>query len=179
MTENKADIEPDRQVRRKLLRGSFAAPAVLTVYSGGAAATSVGSCLVKANNNPITGDSITVTGADDQLLRYQLWMVTGPGSSGVKSYWIKGADLSPFVRNSQQPFLSSSQYQQFDIANNVLVSNTITTTQPGSTNSTFTPSMKYVVLRIDKTGAVVGAGATGTGAPVGDSCWNSFALATH
>lgn len=179
MTENKADTQPNRQARRKLLRGTFATPALLTVYSGGASAASIGSCLVKANNNPITGSSITVTGADDQLLRYQLWMVKGSGNSGVKSYWIKGADLTPFVRNSQPPFLSSSQYQQFDIANNALVSNTITTTQPGGKNETFTLSMKYVVLRIDKTGAVVGAGATGTGAPVGDSCWNSFALATH
>ena len=72
MTENKADTQPDRQARRKLLRGTFAAPAVLTVYSGGAAATSVASCLVNANGSPVIS-GIGVTSADDTLLRYQLW----------------------------------------------------------------------------------------------------------
>ena len=177
MTENKADIEPDRQARRKLLRGTFAAPAVLTVYSGGAAATSVGSCLVKANNNPITGNSIAVTVADDQLLRCQLWGLFKDGNRIAVSYWIRGVDLSAFVRAQQTPFLLSTQFQQFDVTNNVLSgSPTTTPDQPGYR---FLAVSKYVVLRIDKNGAVVGAGAGTNGAPVGDSCWNSFAMATN
>ena len=177
MTQLHQDLHADGKRRRKLLRGTFAAPAVLTVYSGGAAATSVGSCLVKANTVPTTS-GIGVTSADDVLFRYQLWgLVNDTNSANISSYWIRGTDLSVFIRNAQMPFLSSSEYQQFDVLNNLLFG-IATTTVPSQSGFTFQPVPNWVVLRINGTGALVSAGGAGGGAPVGDSCWNSFFLAS-
>ena len=177
MTDNSPDIRPHGKARRKLLQGSFAAPAVLTVYSGGAAAMSVSHCLVKANASPTTS-GVGVTTADDQLFRYQLWAVVKNSNMRVQSYWIRGADLTVFIRASQQPFLTSNQFQQFDITTVNALSGMPTTTQPNGAGETFQQVSKYVVLRVNSTGALVGAGGSGNGAPVSDSCWNSFALST-
>ena len=178
MTDKSPDIQPHGKARRKLLRGTFAAPAVLTVYSGGAAATSVSHCLVNANASPTTS-GVGVTSADDLLFRYQLWALVHNGhTADVLSYWVRGSDLTVFIRASQPPFLQSSQFQQFDTTANALLSATVTTTQPSDPGSTFQRVSKYVVLRVNSTGALVSAGGSGSGAPVSDSCWNSFALST-
>lgn len=178
MTDKDPDIKPQGNARRKLLRGAFAAPAVLTVYSGGASAASVSHCLVNANVSPTTS-GIGVTSADDLLFRYQLWaLVDNSNSANVLSYWIRGADLAAF-NFAGPPFLSSTQFQQFDITSNALVPGTVTSTQPATAGFTFQQVSRYVVLRVDSTGALVSAGGTGSGAPVSDSCWNSFALGPH
>lgn len=174
MNNSKQDLQPDAKARRKLLRGAFGAPAVLTLYSGGArAASSVSTCLVRANSTPLTS-GIGVANADDILLRVRLYgLVNGGGN--VSTYWIRGADLSALQRNGQRPFLTSQQFQRFDVANNVLVAGTVTNAEPTAAGRTFKATNQYVVLRVSSTGQVVGAGATGAGgAPVGDSCWNSF-----
>lgn len=175
MTDKDLDIKPQGNARRKLLRGAFAAPAVLTVYSGGASAASVSHCLVNANISPTTS-GIGATNSDDSLFRYQLWGLVD-SSSNVVSYWIRGQDLMPFMRASQLPFLQNGQFQQFDITTNSLVG-PVTATQPNGTGLTFQQVVKYVVLRVNSTGALVSAGGAGSGAPVSDSCWNSFALST-
>ena len=177
MTDKDLDIKPQGNARRKLLRGAFAAPAVLTVYSGGASAVSVSHCLVNANVSPLTS-GIGASNADDLLFRYQLWgLVNSIGRE--YSYWIRGSELTGLIHAAQQPFLSASQYQQFDvIGSNGLVAGSVTVVQPTRSGYTFQRVSKYVVLRVNNTGAVVSAGSTGSGAPVSDSCWNSFAAAT-
>lgn len=183
MNSNKQEPQPDpyahTHARRKLLRGSFAAPVVLTVYSGSAqAAISAEACLVHANAAPITS-GLGVTSADDVLFRYQLYgLVDNSNSSNILSYWISGAELASFVRGGQVPFLTVTQFQQFDISANALITGTITSATPSQVGYTFAKVDRYVVLRISSTGQVVGAGGTGGGAAVGDSCWNSFAIAT-
>lgn len=164
--------------RRRLLQGTFAAPAVLTVFSGSAqAASSINGCLVRANASPITS-GIGPTSADDVLFRYQLWgLVDNSNSTMVKSYWIKGADLVPFIRNAQSPFLASGNFQQFDTSANVLTGSA-TGTEPSMAGFTFQRVELYVVLRISNTGQLVGVGSATSGAPVSDSCWNSFAMGT-
>jgi hypothetical protein len=171
--------KPDGHARRKLLRGAFSAPAVLAVYSGGAhAAGTFNRCLVRANTSPATA-GIGVTTADDTLFRYQLWgLVSNTDATSVLSYWIRGQDLVTMQRASQFPFLLPAQYQQFDITTNALSAIAPTAVIPAQTGYTFKQVTQYVVLRINGTGQVVGAGATGTGAPVSDSCWNSFAINT-
>jgi hypothetical protein len=177
---NMPDLKPDARARRKLLRGTFAAPAVLTLYSGGArAASSIATCLVKTNTNPIT-TGLGLTTADDMLLRVRLWGLVNNG--GVSNYYIRGADLVDLQRNGLSPFLTSTQYQQFAVTNTVSTTNRLvgspTGTLPSQPGRTFQATNQYAVLRVNSAGQVVGAGLTGSGSAVGDSCWNSFAIGT-
>ncbi len=73
MIEQNRDLDHNGSARRKLVRGVFAVPAVLTLYSGGAsAATSANSCLVKRNLSPI---ALAPTSSDDMYFRYRLWVI--------------------------------------------------------------------------------------------------------
>lgn len=175
--------------RRRLVRGTFAAPAVLTVHSGSAlATTSLGSCLRKANLAPVT-QPVTDSASTDVYFRYKLWAfvrianptLTYPLGSvrTADGYWIKGAELAVYVRSGQTPFLGSSSWQKFDLTTNALTT-TVQTTTP--TTGSATPSnwqlqqvSKFVSLRVSGTGALTGAGASGSGSAVSNSCWNSFA----
>ena len=178
MTDDKQDIPPNSNTRRKLLRGSFAAPVVLTVHSGAAqATTSVGACLARANANPLTSGT-GVKGVEDTFFRYKLWaLVKSNNPNVIFSYWVVGSELSVYKRNSQSPFLDSGKYQQFDLANNVLISNVVSAA-PTKTDYTFKVISKWVVLRVNSSGKIVSVGSAGGGAPVSDSCWNSFAVAS-
>ncbi|MGE5168822.1 MAG: hypothetical protein ACM3JC_00480 [Rudaea sp.] len=173
MTEEKQGVSPSDSVRRKLVRGAFATPAILTLYSGGArAATSANVCLVNANNAPASAPSPSST--DDAWFRYRLWVIRHNGNDNIVSSWIKGADLT--VWNTT--FISSGQWWQFNVATNQL-SGTATTVAPTPGGGEYGPVQtgSYVVLRVDASGNIVGAGAGTAGAPVGDSCWGSFAVA--
>lgn len=176
--------------RRKLVRGTFAVPAVLAVHSGSAlATTSLGTCLRKANLSPRT-EPVTTTAGADNIFRYQLWAyvrVAGATSTSplgsvreADGYWIKGADLTPFVRNSQTPFVTNGAWQKFSPTTNALVgSSQLTTPTCGSSvpsNWNLQRVAQFVSLRVSSTGQIVGAGSTGGGgSAVGNSCWNSFA----
>ena len=73
MKHDKHDMQPTVSARRRLIRGAFAAPALLTLHSGSArAASSLGMCLVKANTSPAT---FAAASADDNTFRYQLHTV--------------------------------------------------------------------------------------------------------
>jgi hypothetical protein len=177
VTEENQGVSPRDSARRKLVRGAFAAPAILTLYSGGArAATSANVCLVNANNAPAPAPSPSST--DDTWFRYRLWVIRHNGNNNIVSAWIKGADLS--VWNTT--FISIGQWWQFDLGTNQL-SGTATTVAPTAGGGEYGPVQigpyggPYVVLRVDASGNVVGAGAGTAGAPVGDSCWGSFAVA--
>jgi hypothetical protein len=179
---NLPDLKPDARARRKLLRGTFAAPAVLTLYSGGArAASSIATCLVKTNTNPIT-TGLGLTTADDMLLRVRLWGLVNGGGNNVSTYYIRGADLVDLQRNGLAPFLTSTQYQKFAVTTTASTTNRLvgspTGTRPSQAGRTFQATNQYAVLRVNSAGQVVGAGLTGSGSAVGDSCWNSFAIGT-
>ncbi len=175
VSELERDFDTQPSARRKLVRGVFAAPAILTLQSGSAfAATSAGSCLVKQNLSPSTQPA---TAADDTWFRYQLWVVKNNGGQ-IESSWIKGADLSVYVRAGQTPFLSNGQWQQFDLATNALLGSPALSPPSIGINQTLTQTGSWVSLRVNSTGALVGAGVSGTGSAVSDSCWNSFAAAT-
>jgi hypothetical protein len=178
VTEKTQDLDPKRSARRRLMRGAFAAPAVLTLYSGSAtAATSILNCVARQNGarvNPVPG----VVTADDNYLRYQLWaLVQSANSTVVDSYYIKGADLAVLVRLGQTPYLASTQWQQFNISTNV--AGTISTTTPALSGYVLQRVNQFVVLRVDAGGKIVGAGDGTDGSAVGDSCWTSFAAGTN
>ena len=149
--------------RRRLIRGAFVAPTVLTLYSGGAlaAASSKLRCIASQNVAPITtGAAIAVDTTNSTYVRVQLYVVGG-------IYYVRGQDL-PVARVNSLP--TTSQAQTFDIGTNAL------TGSPVSTPAGLAPATQYAVLRIDSTGTVVGVGAGSGGSAIGKSCWTSFTI---
>lgn len=177
MTEKSNDPGLKDGARRKLVRGVFAVPAVLTLHSGSAlAATSANSCLVRQNLSPITNEP--PASFDDRFFRYQLLDVRPRGGGTPQSSWISGADLDPFKRAGNKPFLGRTYWQQFDPVSNKLVGTPTLSPPPYDSATQELARGKFVVLQVDKMGDIVGAGASGSGSAVGDSCWNSFATRT-
>lgn len=164
--------------RRKLVRGAFAVPAVMTLHNGSAfAASSAAACLV--NQNLSAQGAPTWVAADDSWFRYQLWVIRKTMTpTQILSYWINGAELSPYVRANQLPFLPTGSWQGFDIATNAFVNSAIATTPSYNNSCQLVKAGPWVVLRVNGQGAIVGAGASGQGSAVSDSCWNSFAIQT-
>ncbi len=154
-----------RAARRKLVRGVFAAPAIMTVCSGSALATTSS---MRCLSNQVTGNPMTlpVSNALDNYCRVRLWET---GTSPSVAYWIKGADLQVYKRTNNTVYISSTDWQQFNI----------TTNQTGATQGaapvSCIQSSKYAVVRFNAAGNVVGVGATPTGSSaVAGTCWASF-----
>jgi len=163
MSEKQQESGETVSARRRLIRGAFVAPTVLTLYSGGAlaAASSKLRCVASQNAAPITtGPAIAVDTTNSTYVRVQLYVVNGV-------YYVRGADL-PALRAAGLP--SASQAQIFDITSNAL------TGSPVTTPNGLAAATQYAVLRIDATGAVVGVGAGSGGSAIGKSCWTSFTI---
>ena len=204
--------------RRKLIRGAFAAPALMTVCSGSAfAVASHLRCLENAQNSP-TPPAPWGSDVIDGYSRVQLVMVretprktlsgseasiaennervTAGTASGMYSPDMKdkppkdSADAAPasgtppvseryFVRGDDPIFSryrassrlsSSSQWQEIDI----------NTYQPLGTpveppNGTVKLVEKYVIVRYDADGVIVGFGSGGEGAMASAACLFSVA----
>ncbi|MCY7315564.1 MAG: hypothetical protein LH480_08065 [Rubrivivax sp.] len=154
--------------RRKLVRGIFAAPAIMTVCSGSAfAASSSLRCLSnQVVNNPTT---MPVTTALDSWLRVQLWS-TGDGSKkSPYLYYVSGADLQTWKRPSTSVYLGSSQWQLFNINTNS------SGVQVGAPSGAVRCS-QYAAIRFDANGNVVGVGTGAAGSTaLPGTCWTSFA----
>lgn len=181
MTEKLLEPQPRDGARRKLVRGAFAMPAVLTLHSGSALANaSATRCLVNQNRAALT---LAATDAADNYFRYQLWVIKD-GAGVAQSYWIKGADLTAYVRAQQAPFVTGGQWWQFNPAGgyNVIVGSATTTAPTPIVGGSLSRAARWVALRVSSTGKIVGAGASdvsGTGSAVGYySCWQSFASQT-
>jgi len=148
----------------------------MTLHSGSSlAATSAATCLVRQ----LTAVTPVQTPGDDPYFRYRLWVIRKKRDQVVESYWIKGQDLAAFARNGQMPFLGSTSWQGFAISTNMLAAGGPSVMEPSYRSSReLVQEGPYVVLRVDSQGGIVGAGASGTGSAVSDSCWNSFAIQT-
>lgn len=162
--------------RRKLIRGSFAVPAVLTLQHGGAlAASSINACLVRQNRYPATQFAAP---SDDVWLRYRLWGYTHPTNGMIApaaGLWIRGSDLSAYAVNGNSIWLSQNAFQRFELSTNSLVTPVVLTQPPGPQGFAWARVNVWVSLRVDQNGNLTGAGSTGAGSAVSDSCWNSFA----
>jgi hypothetical protein len=174
------NFSPRASARRKLVRGAFAVPAMMTLRSGGALAATSVSCVANQVSSPATPPTV-VTSNDGSWLRVQLRALVNPGGNirTQDGYWIQGSDLNAFVVPGQTPFLNSTQFQRFDIVQNEFLGSA-TTTAPAHGGFTLQPVNKFVSLQVTSTGAIVGAGASTVSSPssaVSGSCWNSFFLA--
>jgi len=157
--------------RRKLVRGVFAAPAILTVCSGNAiAAQSSLRCLA---THVADGTSITpkVNGSLDSWSRVQLSKATDG------KFYVSGTQVSSVFTTSNSFYPAVGTWLEINGTSGALATtgaytSANPTTPPGATLSYSPP--KYVVVRFDGAGNVTGIGTAGIGANVGASCWTSF-----
>ncbi len=174
MSNESTGLNAKGSARRKLIRGSFAVPAVLTLYNGGAmAATSINNSLKRQNNHPVTKYT---SSSDDLWFRDRLW---GWVKNGDVKYgaglWIKGSGLVRFRVQGNSVWLPSNGFQRFDRMTNSLVGNVVYDIPSGPPEYKLVQVNHWVSLRVDANGNLTGAGSTGSGSAVADSCWNSFA----
>ena len=152
---------PRHSARRKLIRGVFAAPAVLTVASGSAfAAASNLRCISQTTFPPVT----TTAGADT-FYRLQVKQIAS------KTY-VLGSDIAKDIRDKVSVYMTTTQMHEFNVALNQTVG------MPLAAASTPTPQTQasFAAIRFSPTGAVIGVGSAGApGGAASGSCWNSFA----
>jgi hypothetical protein len=161
--------------RRKLLRGAFAAPAVLTLHSAGAttAASSSLRCLTNQVNGINSTKTVPVSNTLDTWLRVPLF-TTGDGSTLTPfKYYIKGSDVTPFQRPGRSCFITALQSWEFDITTNTQVGSVLEGLPTGLSTGN---CGKFAAVRFDAFGNVTGCGTgpTGTAAMPG-TCWASAA----
>jgi hypothetical protein len=175
----KAKIEgrPDKgSARRRLIRGAFAAPAVMTLYSGSVAAASI----LCTDKTPTTVPVVTTSAALDTYLRYQLYGLVrnGNGIQGgtIHSYYIKGEELKLFP-GVDLLFLSKiGMWQRFDFASKTL-DGTILDREPSEPSHTLMKVDQYVALRVDSEGHIVDVGSGSSGSFASESCAGSLYIA--
>ncbi len=156
--------KPNLAARRKLVRGVFAAPAIMTVCSGNAFAnTSNLRCL--ARNVNVNTNATPKVGGLDTWTRVQLHQ------SGT-SYYVSGTHVSSVFVNSNSVYPAVGSWLQIDGTTGAAIGS-VTTTTPSNPMLNYT-NPQYVVVRFDALGQVTGVGMAGNGANVGASCWNSF-----
>ncbi len=163
MKQDKHDMQPAVSARRRLIRGAFAAPTVLTLYSGGAMAANSSAlrCVVNQNNVPVSPVPLVST-TNSTYFRVQLHAV----STSPAVLYVRGDSL-PAARIGTLP--TNSQAQVFSITSNTF------TAAPVATPANLAAQNQWAVLRVDSTGNVVGVGASGSGgSAIFQSCWTSF-----
>ncbi|HMO47440.1 MAG TPA: hypothetical protein PKB14_15580 [Rubrivivax sp.] len=186
MNENMNDGVARAGARRRLIRGAFSAPAVLTLYSGSVAAASV----LCSEKTPV--DVPLVTSAEDTFLRVQLWGLIKKSNNKVESYWVQGSaeELVGRVTRAFQPKNGEWQRMATDWSGNPtgMTEGACTSLKPGSSKDSKSPKdkdkdkgyrfervNKWVVLRVDSHGSIVGVGGSGPGLLASDSCAASLA----
>ena len=190
---NHNNNEPTVKVsaRRRLVRGVFAAPAALTLYSGGAFAATSMTCVAKdvaagALPTAITGE---VGPGSEVFIRVQLHALSKPILGVTKiSTWVRGDDVVALQKTGATSFLLSGQWICFTNPDGLDVTGPIIPT-PGQIigftpvadggGSTFAQNGIWVALRIDASGNIIGIvdllANPGDGAfGVHKSCWTSF-----
>jgi hypothetical protein len=160
---------PNQQqaARRKLVRGVFAAPALMTVCSGSALA-SQSSIRCLARHVSDNTDVMPKVGSLDNWTRVQLHKA----SDG--KFYVSGSHVASVFTTSNSVYPAVGTWLQINGTAGTPVGSPSTTMPAGSTLGYTTPPPKYVVVRFDTAGNVTGVGTAGTGSNVGASCWNSF-----
>jgi hypothetical protein len=169
MDSNTPDADAKTRARRRLLRGSFSVPAVLTLASGSALAATSTTCLAKATKEsstaPLTNGSPTDTFLRVRLVAYTVGSTT--------KHAVTRLSFGAIPVNTAF-WTSSVAWQEFDVAQNKVVAGT---EQTGAIPGTTSTSNYYVALRLNASGEIVGVGLSGSGSVVGSSCWTSMKMA--
>jgi len=175
MNETRNESSVRVSARRRLIRGAFAAPAVLQLYSGGALASASNARCVA--NQVAYPQFPTATTVPDVWVRVRLWTV---GSGANLSAWVRGSDVTALVNGlSLYSYLPSAQWQCFvaGTACGYAVGDLLSI-PPTKSGSTLAQNGSYVAVRVDSSGkiiGVVGLGGSGGSAVRLATCWASFA----
>ena len=161
---DKPTPSPQASARRRLLRGAFSAPAVLTLYSGSAMATSSNLRCIRPTHDtpPVSSDDRTkYAGATWMRVRLRI-----DYSGGQARYWVAGSDLpDAFRKTGTRP--AKGTFHRYHISTNTMETSS-SNVHPQSYAD------KYAVIRVDKDGKIETVGHSHLGTPVSASCWNSI-----
>jgi len=113
---------PDRDTfisaRRRLVRGVFAAPAALTLYSGSVAARSVQNCVASQVTNSPDLPGTPTDSMGSTYVRVQLQKFRGYNGATLLtnrySRWIRGSDVVALQASGRTVYLSGTQWQLYD-----------------------------------------------------------------
>ncbi len=155
--------------RRRLVRGAFSAPAVLTLYSGSALATASLTCRTKAFADqatvPISGVTVPTTG---------IWLRVQAYKRGT-IYYIKGSDVKALATSlpggTGSSYLSVSLWQDVTTSGYPTVASFVNP-QPVA------DAGKFVAMKINAAGGVVGfSGSSASNyAMMSIGCWSSIVM---
>lgn len=158
------------------MRGAFAAPVALTLCSGSAFAMASNlRCVANQVDNPVYPGPVS-SPLVDVYLRVQLHTL-GNGV-GNMSTWVSGADIVLLKGVSgATTYLSSTQWHCYSAgpASGYTVNQKLEI-PPSRPGSTLQQNGKYVAVRVDRNGNIVGVvGIDGrNGSAIARTCWTSF-----
>ncbi len=175
---DRPDSVSDKGVgRRRLLRGSVAVPAVMTLVSGSALATSSLTCAQKLNLDPKTAGT---SPSGSVWIRVPVWQKRV--SSSRFALFVSGSDIASLLPPGGS-YLSTGQWQCFQITGTSFgySAGAIYTTSQATAISSLTMSKvtgAFVAVRVDGTGKVVGVEPHSSAhSAMSTSCWTSFGAA--
>ena len=155
--------------RRRILRGTFAAPAVMTLASGSTFAGTSLTCVARQQTSPITAP----VAPDNTWLRVPVW-VSRNGSSGNYGKLVKGSEVASLLPPGGS-YLLTNEWQCvaiFGTGSGYTVGQK--TTSPSPTPQLTSP-VEYVAVRVDAAGKIVGVqGVSTANTALHVSCWTSF-----
>jgi hypothetical protein len=109
----------------------------------------------------------------DGYLRYQLWGLEQNRDRRKVDYFVQGSDLDGWLRSGNfAP--RAGQWQKFDLEQKKLVGEVLRI-EPKNFGCTFKRVEKYVVLRVDSSGAITCVG-DGAGQLLAESCAASLGI---
>ncbi len=150
--------------RRKLVRGVFAAPAIMTVCSGNAFANT-------SNLRCLARNVTDMTNATPKVGSLDTWTRVQMHQSG-SLYYVSGSHVKSVFANSNSVYPAEGSWLQIDGTTGAPIGSATTTTPSNPILNYSNP--QYVIVRFDGAGNVTGVGTAGAGYNVGASCWNSF-----
>jgi hypothetical protein len=167
--------------RRRLIRGAFAAPAALILYSGSALAVASNRRCVQ--NDSQAGQSPQASMGADTWVRVQLHTLADSlDEKLIDSSWVSGASLDALMAgrptDTSNRYLSSSLYECYKVeaGSSYVVGQQIQV--PARSNYTLRQNGSFVAVRVDTSGNIVGivkaTNDTSTQGAVHNSCWTSF-----
>ena len=154
--------------RRRILRGTFAAPAVMTLASGSTFAGTSLTCVARQQTSPITAPAAP----DNTWVRVRVW-ISKNGGSGNYGKLVAGSDVASLVPPGGS-YLSTSEWQYVATFGNVSYTVGQKTTSPNPTPVLASPA-EFVAVRVDGAGKIVGVqGVSTANTALHVSCWTSF-----
>jgi hypothetical protein len=167
VNDNAQPTDAKVSARRRLLRGAFSTPVVLTLYSGSAlASASSQRCMDNQIGKPVT--KLVAPDNTDGWMRVQLYK-----KDGRNKYFVVGNSL-PANRSGSPTLPSNGQAGRVYVDSVNDGANYNKMDAPISTPASISLTNKWASLRFDNTGKCVGIGATGGGSALAQSCWTSF-----